>query len=110
MIKLFKKKEMIQFSGRKHPRMGILSAVIGTAVTLGLLAVSIVSGVFQGKGGEMLGILGMLLLVLAIIGFALSYKAFKQRDIFYRFPLIGAALNGIMTIILIIIYILGFAQ
>ena len=110
MIKIFKKKEMIQFSGRKHSRLGILSAVIGIAVTLSFLAISIASGLMEGEGGELLGILGMLLLALALTGFVLSYKSFKQRDIFYRFPIIGAALNGFMTIILVIIYILGFAE
>ncbi len=108
MLKLFKKRDMIHFSGRKHTKLGILSAIIGIVVTTGFLAVSIVSGVMQGEGGELFGMLGMLLLALAIFGFVLSYKALKQRDIFYRFPLIGAVLNGFMTILLIIIYILGF--
>lgn len=109
MIKLFKKKEMIHFSGRKHTRLGILSAVIGILVTLGFLAVSIVSGVKQGKGGELFGLIGLLLFALAVFGFILSYKALKQRDIFYSFPIIGAATNGFMTILLVIIYILGYA-
>ncbi len=109
MIKLFKRKDMIQFSGRKHTKLGILSAIIGIAVTIGFLAVSIVSGILNGEGGELLGILGILLLALAVFGFILSYKALTQRDIYYRFPLIGISLNGFMTIILIIIYILGFA-
>ena len=110
MLKLFKKRDMIHFSGRTHTKLGILSAVIGIAVTTGFLAVSIVSGVLHGEGGELFGMLGLLLLALAVFGFILSYKALKQRDIFYRFPLIGAALNGFMTILLIIIYILGFIE
>ena len=109
MIKIFKKKEMIHFSGRKHTRLGILSAVIGLLVALGFLALSIGSGAIRGKGGEMFGMLGLLLLALAVFGFALSYKALKQRDVFYRFPIIGAAANGFMTIVLVIIYILGLA-
>lgn len=100
---------MIHFSGRRHTKLGILSAMIGIAVTMGFLAISIISGVKRGEGGEVFGMLGILLLALAVTGFVLSYKALKQRDIFYRFPLIGAALNGFMTIVLIIIYFLGFA-
>ena len=51
--------------------------------------------------------IGFLLFGLAIFGFIISYKAFKERDIFFRFPIIGAALNGLMIIILLILYIMG---
>ncbi len=109
MFKLIKRKEMIRFSGRRHTRAGVISAIIGIAVTLGFITLSIISGVMGGQGGELFGILGLLLFALAVFGFVLSYKALKQRDIFYRFPLIGVFLNGFMTILFVIIYILGFA-
>lgn len=105
---LFKRnKEMIHFSGRRHSKTGITSAIIGILVVLGFLAISIISGLAKGKGGFILGLLGILLLVFAVLGFILSYKAFKKKDIFYRFPILGAVLNGFMTILLLIIYILG---
>lgn len=100
-------KDMIHFSGRRHTKMGIISAVIGIAVVIGFIAISVVSGVLTGNGGLVLGIIGILLFCLAIFGFVLSYKAFKQKDIFYRFPLIGAIFNGIMTVFLLILYVLG---
>jgi len=102
-------KEMIHFSGRRHTKMGILSTVIGAFVILGFLVLSILSGVAGGKGGMILGFLGILLFGFAVFGFVLSYKAFKKKDIFYRFPIIGAVLNGIMTILLLVIYIIGIA-
>ena len=107
-MKLFKHKKMIQFSGRSHTKQGIISAVIGITVVLGFLTISFLSGTLKGNGGLWFGLMGILLLGLSVFGFYLSYKAFKQRDIFYRFPIIGAVLNGLMTILLVIIYILGF--
>lgn len=107
-IKLKWNKDMIHFSGRKHTKTGIWSAVIGIIVFLGFFAVSAASGALRGNGGILFGFSGFVLLALSVLGFLLSYKAFKQRDIFYRFPLIGALLNGTMVIILLIIYILGF--
>lgn len=103
-----RKKDMIHFSGRRHTVMGISSAVIGIAVVIGFLAISIISGALRGNGGMILGAIGILLFSLSIFGFVLSYKAFKQRDIFFRFPVIGVVLNGLMTVLLLIIYILGF--
>lgn len=99
---------MIRFSGRRHTTMGILSTIIGILVVLGFITLSVISSLLRGKGGLGLGILGILLFCLSILGFVLSYKSFKQRDIFYRFPVIGAILNGFMTVFLLVIYILGF--
>lgn len=84
-----------------------MSAVIGILVVFGFIAVSIVSSIYGGEGGLIIGIIGILLFVLALVGFILSYKALKQRDIFHRFPMIGTISNGIMIIILITMYILG---
>lgn len=105
---LKKNKEMIHFSGRRHSKTGIVSMVIGIVAVAGFLALSIFSGVNGGHGGFALGVIGLLLFGLAIFGFILSYIAFKKKDIFYRFPIVGAILNGFMTIIYMIVYILGF--
>jgi hypothetical protein len=77
-------------------------------VILGFLTISIISGLARGNGGLILGVIGLILFGLSVFGFILSYKSFKKKDIFFRFPIIGAVLNGFMTILLFIIYILGF--
>lgn len=107
IIKLFKKRESIQFSGRKHTKLGILSAVIGLMAVLGFITLSIISGIYGGGGGLLIGIAGICLFFIALLGFILSYKELKQRDIYYKFPMIGIITNGIMLILLMIIYILG---
>jgi len=108
MFKLKKNKDMIHFSGRSHTKLGIISAIIGIVSVLGFLTISIISGLNKGNGGIILGIIGIVLFGLSAFGFYLSYQSFKQRDIFYRFPIIGAVLNGIMTVVFLILYILGF--
>jgi hypothetical protein len=106
---LFKRnREMIRFSGRRHTKLGIISTCIGAAVVLGFLSISLVSGLNRGNGGIILGIMGLALFSLAVYGFVLGYKSFKKKDIFYRYPILGVALNGFMTILLLILYILGF--
>lgn len=109
-MKLFKrKKEMIHFSGRRHTKTGIISVVIGAVAILGFITLSILSGVAKGNGGIILGFIGLLLFAMSILGFVLSYKSFKKKDIFYRFPIIGAVLNGFMIILLLVLYIIGIA-
>lgn len=101
------KKDMIHFSGRRHPKTGICSAIIGIIVVLGFLALSIVSGLAKGNGSFIIGIIGMVLFFLAVAGFLISYKSFKKKDIFYHFPIAGAVLNGVMMILLMVIYLMG---
>lgn len=108
MPKQKKDKDMIRFSGRSHPKLGIASTIIGILVVAGFLAISILSGIQRGKGGFYLGVAGIALFCLSVIGFAFSYKAYQQKDIFLRFPLIGLFLNSLMSILLLVIYLLGF--
>jgi len=100
-------KDIIHFSGRRHTKTGIISTIIGVMVVLGFIAICIISGVAGGKGDLILGVVGILLFGLAVFGFVLSYKAFKKKDIFFQFPIIGATLNGIMSLLLLILYIVG---
>ncbi len=103
-----KEKEMIHFSGRKHTKTGIASTVLGGIVIIGFLVLSIVSSTARGNAGMLLGVFGILLFGISIFGFYLAYKAFKKKDIFYRYPIIGAVLNGIMAILFLVLYIIGF--
>lgn len=76
-------------------------------MVIGFIALSIISGINEGEAGILIGILGILIFFLGIFGFILSYRELKKRDIYYRFPMTGIIVNGIMLIVLSIIYILG---
>lgn len=102
-----KKKDMIHFSGRKHSMLGIISVLLGFIVLFGLLGLSVYSSTSYGNGGLLLGIIGVGLFALSILGFRLAYKSCKQKDIFYRFPVIGLIINGILMVSLLVVYILG---
>ncbi len=105
---LFKRKnKMIHFSGRRQTKMGIASVVIGVLDVLGFLVICLISGLAEGKGDSILGLIGIFLFILAITGFFMSYKSFKKKDIFYAFPIVGIILNGFMTVFLLIIYLIG---
>ena len=102
------KKEMIHFSGRRHTKTGIISTILGAVCLAGFLVISLISGAEGGKGGFWLGVVGILLLLLAVYGFVLSYKSFKKKDIFYLYPILGAVLNGFMMVLFIVLFLVGF--
>ncbi len=100
-------RDMIHFSGRRHTKTGIFSTVIGIVNILGFISICIASGIAKGNGGLLLGIVGLLLFGLSTFGFVLSYRSLKKKDIFFHYPIIGGALNGLMAILLLILYIIG---
>jgi hypothetical protein len=106
---LFKRNKEIHFSGRRHAKTGVAATIVGGVSVLGFLTLSILSGVAGGQGGLVIGIIGILLFALSIFGFVLSYRTFQKKDIFYRFPIIGALLNGFMSILMLVLYIIGIA-
>ncbi len=103
----FRRNKEIRFSGRRHTKLGILSMVMGIVVIIGFLTISMLSGLAGGKGGLVLGMIGILLFFMSIAGLTVSYKAFKKKDIFYVFPIAGAVINGIMLVVLFTLYLLG---
>jgi hypothetical protein len=104
---LKKTKDMIHFSGRNNSKLGMISTGIGIIDMMGFIVVCVVSGMSHGNGGMLIGIAGLFLFGLSVAGFFISYKSLKEKDIFYRFPIIGTTLNGIMMVVLMILYVLG---
>lgn len=98
---------MIHFSGRRHTPLGIASAIIGIAIIIGFIVLSVLSAMNRGQGGIILGIMGLVLFALSILGFVISYKAMKEKDIFYLYPIIGTITNGVMIVFLFILYVVG---
>ena len=84
--------------------------IIGLSVILGFMTISIVSGINGGEGGWLIGIIGFALLGLAIFGFILSYRGLREKDVYYRFPMIGSITNGVMLVVFLVIYILGIIK
>lgn len=84
--------------------------MIGIFTVLGFITISIISGVNGGEGGILIGIAGIILFLLSIFGFILSYRALKQKDIYYRFPMTGLITSGLMMIVFVILYMLGIAS
>lgn len=106
---LKRKNEPLHFVARRHTKLGIGSAVIGVVVIIIFIALSIFSSKSQGNAGIFIGFAGLLMLSISVYGLRLSYKAFQERDIFYRFPIIGAVSNGLMIILLLILYVYGIS-
>jgi hypothetical protein len=100
-------KKMIHFSGRTDSKLGMISTGIGVLDLIGFITAGAVSGMYHGKAGMIIGIAGLFLFALAVLGFVMSCKALREKDVFFRFPIAGITLNGFMMVVFMILYILG---
>lgn len=101
------KKTKLKFKGRKHSRRGIFSMFLALLSISGFIAAAVMSSNAKGAGGQLLGIMGLLCLLLAVIGFVLAVKSLHEQDIYYFPPVFGAVANGIMLLVLVALYLIG---
>ncbi|BBF44100.1 hypothetical protein lbkm_2788 [Lachnospiraceae bacterium KM106-2] len=100
-------KRSYKFTDKSHPIEGILSVIFGGFVTITLIALCYQSSAAAGKGASYIGLIGMLAFLLTIGGLSLGLISLKEKDVFYRFPVAGVVLNGILLVILFFVYIVG---
>lgn len=96
-----------KFSDKRHPVSGIVSFVMGIAAFFLALTGIILSEKAKGQGTLMVGVLGTVSMAVSAIGFVLGFSAFKQKEIHYRFPVMGGVMNGALLVFLLFLYILG---
>lgn len=101
------KKAKLKFQGRKRSKRGVVSMLLSLIVLAGFITASVLSGMAKGEGGLMLGYLGVASLVIAIVGFVLGVKSFKEQDILYFHPIFGSVVNGLFLLVFISLYLIG---
>lgn len=108
MIRIGKRREAYTFTDRVHPKEGILSVASGGLLLISFLVLFLLTS--RKQGGLLIGVLGLLIFAFSIFGVWLALKAMKKEDIYYRFPILGIVLNGIVVIVSVSLYFMGLAS
>lgn len=101
------RKKRARFSDKKHSVKGIISLVIGIISLILTLVLFYLSAQASGNGGVLIGFIGVILLISTIVGIALGYQGYKEKEIYYYPPVIGLVMNSLIFLILFILYIVG---
>lgn len=105
-----KRKASIKFVGRKQSIYGLISTIIAGVCMIALGMLFVFATKSEGTLNIWMGLIGLLILVLSLIGLLLGTAGFKQKDIFYRFPIIGVIFNGILFVGMVVLYFLGLSM
>lgn len=102
-----RKKEEFHFSGRHHSKLGMISMIGGVATWSVMICLSLIASSSYGNADVIIGAIGISLLVLSGFGFVMAYTSTKEKDIYYRYPIAGMLLHGLLLIFLLALYIIG---
>lgn len=104
---MFTRRNSYKFKGREHSKHGIIAMLLSLFVFICFTVISFISGSNQGNGGMELGLIGIACAAIAVWGFIIGIKSFKEKDIYFTAPIIGTVLNGIMIVVFFSLYIVG---
>ncbi len=102
-----KKEGELHLSDKKHPPLGIASAIFGIISFAVFAAICIISGKQKGQADITVGFIGVLCFIISLIGFIMAWISLHKDDIKPVFPTIGSLINGLLIIIYMLLYIWG---
>lgn len=101
------KESSLHLTDKHHPPLAI-GATILALVSLGIFGtVCFLAGESDGHAGLMAGLVGMICLLIAAVGFVMSWVSLHQDDIRPLFPTIASVSNGLLVIFYMALYIWG---
>ncbi len=101
------KKSSLHLTDKHHPPLAIAAIILALA-SLGIFGtVCVFAGESNGHAGLAAGLLGMLCLLIAAVGFVMSWISLHQDDIRTLFPTIASVSNGLLVRFYMVLYIWG---
>ncbi len=102
-----RKKHHIQYTNKRYSRLGIYS-LIGSCVSLFWLLFSVIQASIQGDAlKNVIGGMGVLVLIWQLFAFALSIRANRQEDVFLGIPRTAFFVALLLLLLWLAIYGLG---
>lgn len=101
---IFKK---YKFTDKKISRGGILSSLF-VLIAAGLLGAGVyISYRADGNGGTNVGLLGAGAFLVALVGFVIGIKSFKEDEVFLGLPWFGVVGNAIIWLFMAGVILVG---
>lgn len=105
IMRLFNKR--YKFTDKKISRGGVMSSLFAL-IAAGLLCAGVyISYKADGNGGANVGVLGMSAFLVALIGFIIGVRSFKEGEVYLGFPWFGVVANAIIWIFMAGVVLVG---
>ena len=91
----------------RHSRKGILSCMMAAVVSIIFAALLVTAFLSKGKSAAIIGSFGLFTMILAVIGLAIGFRGFREREKNYTTCKVGLGINGLILILLTAVFVGG---
>lgn len=103
-----REKRTVKFRSRTQSTKGVVALLIAIATIIATVVMLVAATRAGGTTGILTGVLGLLLMLVAAVGFSLALRALYERDILSVLPVTALLLNGFVVIFYLCMYAIGF--
>lgn len=98
-----------KYTSRLRPEAsgGVAALLMAAISALLFLVAVIISYVYAGAAGIVLGAIGVTGLLLAIVGFFIGIRSFYEKERSHRFSTLASIANGIIAVVWLGLYLVG---
>ena len=100
-------KQKFRFVSKPVARGGKQSIALAAVSGAVMIASMIVSFIYEGNGGSILGALGLCAILLAGYGFVLGIKGLNEKKVNHMYSFIGTVTSGLAVILWLTIFLVG---
>lgn len=101
------KESSLHLTDKHHPVSGIVATLLAL-LSAGVFSVACVTASkSNGHAGLLVGVVGIISMLIAVVGFVLAWISLHQDNIRPHFPTIASLGNGLLIIFYMILYIWG---
>jgi len=103
------RRQKYKFAKKQYAKNGKYSTMIAGASVLILVISVLLSFLFRGQAGVVVGGLGLMSMLLSIYGFVLGVRGYSEKKCSYRYCTVGTIANGLICILYLAMVSVGAA-
>ena len=103
-----KAKREVKFRSRTQSTKGIVALLFAIATVIATAVLIVVVTGNGGATGILTGVIGVLIMLAAAVGFSLALKSLYERDVLSVLAITALLLNGFVVIFYLWMYVIGF--
>ena len=100
-----------RYTSRFRPEAhgGVAAFLMAAISALLFLVAVVISYIHIGQGGIVLGAIGLVGLLLAVVGFFIGINSFSEKERSHRFSTLASIANGIIAVVWLGLYLVGIS-
>ena len=98
-----------RFYEKPHTKNGIFSAVLAGISVVLLLTDLIISFAYRGKGGIIIGGIGLIAFMLSLYGFIMGMRSFREKSVSNLYSIVGSIGCGVMGVVWLTLFLTGIS-